>query len=288
MNYQKHYDALINRAKNRLLEDYCETHHIIPRCMGGTDDPTNLVDLTAEEHYVAHQLLIKIYPNNSKLVFAATAMVMSSDTTIRNNKLYGWIKRKNYSIKWENGEYLQYFSALQKDLANKRWADESFRTKMKIINKESSNREEVKKLKSTNMKNRWKDPKYRESTTLMLRNIAANNANNTVWLAKRKKIASNYWKNADQETIDKRKKLGKEIFDKHRMNMTEEDKQQIKKHLSMLREKNLKNPEFRKKISENTKKQWQNPEFRAKYNSKIKARREFKLKQQTTIEDFFE
>ena len=94
MNYQKHYDALMNRANNRLLEGYCERHHIIPRCMGGNNDANNLVDLTAEEHYVAHQLLVKIYPDNSKLVYAAKMMTVSSHVNVRNNKLYGWIKRK--------------------------------------------------------------------------------------------------------------------------------------------------------------------------------------------------
>ena len=29
-------------------------HHIIPRHMGGTDDPSNLVELTVEEHAQAH------------------------------------------------------------------------------------------------------------------------------------------------------------------------------------------------------------------------------------------
>lgn len=32
-------------------------HHIIPRHMGGTDDPSNLVELTVEEHAEAHRLL---------------------------------------------------------------------------------------------------------------------------------------------------------------------------------------------------------------------------------------
>ncbi len=96
MNYQKHYDALINRAKNRLLEGYCETHHIIPKCMVGSDDPTNLVDLTAEEHYVAHQLLAKIYPDNQKILFAAWAMSFSNEFAIRNNKAFGWIRKKVY------------------------------------------------------------------------------------------------------------------------------------------------------------------------------------------------
>lgn len=32
-------------------------HHIIPRHIGGTDDPSNLVELTVEEHAEAHRLL---------------------------------------------------------------------------------------------------------------------------------------------------------------------------------------------------------------------------------------
>lgn len=47
MNYAAHYERLIERAKNRVLEGYRERHHILPRCMGGTNAPDNLVDLTA-------------------------------------------------------------------------------------------------------------------------------------------------------------------------------------------------------------------------------------------------
>jgi len=32
-------------------------HHIIPKHMGGTDDPSNLVELTIEEHAEAHRIL---------------------------------------------------------------------------------------------------------------------------------------------------------------------------------------------------------------------------------------
>jgi hypothetical protein len=90
MNYQRIYDNLINKAKNRNLTGYFEKHHIMPKCLGGTDCKTNLVNLTPEEHYLAHQLLIKIYPNNSKLVYAAVMMIPNRPS----NKLYGWIKRR--------------------------------------------------------------------------------------------------------------------------------------------------------------------------------------------------
>ena len=40
---------------------YTHIHHIIPRHMGGTDDPSNLVELTIEDHAIAHRVLYKIY-----------------------------------------------------------------------------------------------------------------------------------------------------------------------------------------------------------------------------------
>ena len=45
MNYTKIYENLINRGKDRILDCYVETHHIIPRCMGGTDDAANQICL---------------------------------------------------------------------------------------------------------------------------------------------------------------------------------------------------------------------------------------------------
>jgi hypothetical protein len=88
MDYKRIYDSLIDRARDRLLETYSEKHHIIPRCMGGSDDDNNLVPLTPEEHYLAHQLLIKIYPGNHKLAKAAVMMTAQRS----NNKIYGWLR----------------------------------------------------------------------------------------------------------------------------------------------------------------------------------------------------
>lgn len=41
----------------RLNKIMLHKHHIIPRHMGGTDDPSNLVSLTPAEHAEAHRLL---------------------------------------------------------------------------------------------------------------------------------------------------------------------------------------------------------------------------------------
>lgn len=69
MNYSKQYDLLISSRQHREKEDgvYYEHHHILPKCMGGSDDPSNMVWLTPREHYIAHLLLWKSNPNNVKL-----------------------------------------------------------------------------------------------------------------------------------------------------------------------------------------------------------------------------
>lgn len=90
MDYASHYDRLISRARGRVLEGYRERHHVLPRCMGGDDSPGNIVELTAEEHYVAHQLLVKMYPRNGRLSYAAVWM----SGRCSSNKAYGWLRRR--------------------------------------------------------------------------------------------------------------------------------------------------------------------------------------------------
>lgn len=90
MNYQKIYDSLVERAKSRSIDGYCEKHHVVPKCLGGSDSEENLVRLTPEEHYVAHQLLVKIFPTNHALAKAAAMMIPNRPT----NKMYGWVRRR--------------------------------------------------------------------------------------------------------------------------------------------------------------------------------------------------
>jgi hypothetical protein len=74
MDYQKIYTQLIERAKIRQLEGYIEKHHIVPKCVGGNNNNDNLVKLTAREHFICHQLLCEIYPNNKSLKYALYLM----------------------------------------------------------------------------------------------------------------------------------------------------------------------------------------------------------------------
>lgn len=87
MNYQKVYNDLISNATNRILEGYCEKHHILPRSLGGSDDPSNIVSLTAREHFIAHLLLAKIYGGGM-----IHAVHMMSNMNRYNSKNYEWLR----------------------------------------------------------------------------------------------------------------------------------------------------------------------------------------------------
>ena len=51
-----HYGRLIESRRGQT-----DCHHIVPKSLGGSNDPENLVHLTHKEHFVAHHLLAKIY-----------------------------------------------------------------------------------------------------------------------------------------------------------------------------------------------------------------------------------
>jgi len=121
MDYSRIYNELITRAKNRqgtltkkeifLLIGQTEIHHVVPECFymirkrkgpvgwlpGDCNHKSNLVHLTPEEHYTAHLLLTKIYPDKLAL-FRAVILMTGRDERYTNNKTYGWIRRKNKEL----------------------------------------------------------------------------------------------------------------------------------------------------------------------------------------------
>ena len=59
-------------------------HHIIPRHMGGTDDPSNLIELTIEEHAEAHRKLYEEHGRHQdKRAWMGLAKLMTGEEIIR-------------------------------------------------------------------------------------------------------------------------------------------------------------------------------------------------------------
>ena len=64
--YTKWYSNIISNAQNRDISGYTEKHHIIPKSLGGSNKQTNLVKLTAREHFICHRLLTKMVVGDAK------------------------------------------------------------------------------------------------------------------------------------------------------------------------------------------------------------------------------
>ena len=103
MNYQKVYYDLIYKRKHTEAEGYTESHHILPTSLGGTNEPYNLVILTAREHYLAHWLLWKIH-RCKKTAYAIH--MMSTASSKRHSNRYS----KHKSL------HMQRFNDLHKDI----------------------------------------------------------------------------------------------------------------------------------------------------------------------------
>lgn len=65
MDYKNIYYSLIAKRLSSIPTGYVEKHHIVPRSLGGTNEKTNIVTLTAREHFVCHLLLAKMYPKDT-------------------------------------------------------------------------------------------------------------------------------------------------------------------------------------------------------------------------------
>jgi len=91
LDYNLIYKQLIDRAQAREILGYREKHHIIPKCLGGSDEENNIVALTAREHFIAHQLLVKIYPKVRGLSWAL--LLMCGKKKYAKSRAYEWAKK---------------------------------------------------------------------------------------------------------------------------------------------------------------------------------------------------
>ena len=71
IKYDEFIQNILNtRGRFACGDEYYERHHIVPRCLGGNNDESNLIDLYAREHFIAHKLLALENPEISMLQYA--------------------------------------------------------------------------------------------------------------------------------------------------------------------------------------------------------------------------
>ena len=101
---------------------YYEKHHILPKSLGGSNDETNLVKLTAREHFICHWLLVKMYKTGSierkKMLCAFWRMRQSSTKSPQrylNSRAYEKLR-----IEFSNA--MKYFQSNEKNSQfGKKW-----------------------------------------------------------------------------------------------------------------------------------------------------------------------
>ena len=84
--YTRWYNSIISNAQTRIAEGYTEKHHVLPRCLGGTDLSKNIVRLTGREHFICHWLLMKMVTGlkRTKMVYAFRMMRVTSKDHLGN------------------------------------------------------------------------------------------------------------------------------------------------------------------------------------------------------------
>ena len=81
IKYLRLYIRLIDKFKcsiNNFDGIITEKHHILPKCMGGSNKVDNMVELPVRYHVMAHIILLEAYPDNYKL--GCALMFTISDT----------------------------------------------------------------------------------------------------------------------------------------------------------------------------------------------------------------
>jgi hypothetical protein len=85
--YLNRYNRFVESYKRNLIikDGYYEKHHIVPKCLGGTDDIENLVLLPARAHFIAHALLHKAHPEHRGLAHAFAMMAVNNSGQRRHS-----------------------------------------------------------------------------------------------------------------------------------------------------------------------------------------------------------
>jgi len=153
LHYLNRYLSLISYAiNNPQSTKYDEQHHILPESMGGSNNVTNLVMLTARQHYLAHWMLWKAYKSKE---MTSAFFSMSNQSNPHQSR-----KRRITSKTYEQlrKEFSHYISENTKKL----WRKSVYRQK----HIDTNNTLKTKMLRSRKAKELWQNPEYVKAVML--------------------------------------------------------------------------------------------------------------------------
>lgn len=124
--YEKWYKNITETARQRTIDGYTESHHILPESLGGNNNASNLTNLTAREHFICHWLLTKIYPTGEEHWKMVNALRMMRAENTRQQRYKTKITGRVYSKLKEEYAILQSNRVKGENNPNfgKHWTDE--------------------------------------------------------------------------------------------------------------------------------------------------------------------
>ena len=111
--YMEYINRILNSRPNKKIEIGQHRHHIIPKSLGGTNSPENLIWLFASEHAKAHYLYSKENPNNSGMAYAASVLCSKNGDLLTNDEI-DWLSKHNSELQSERvmGEKIQCMESI--------------------------------------------------------------------------------------------------------------------------------------------------------------------------------
>lgn len=279
---EKQYYELIEVGKTRVISDgddeYYEKHHILPKSLGGTNDPENLVVLTYTEHVLAHMLLHTIHPNDFKM-----AMAFSLMCGIRSNKNNEEKTQKIFSNKNQKSSFSEINIDLEllENLRIEAIRNPEFREHMKQV---QSTPEYLERQRESTTE-RWKDEKYRN--TILEKNRI--HWNDPEYKKKQSEALTKSWADPEKRKIwidaqnteeykIKLRESRKEVLARPEFQKKWEELKQSgifnpwnKEEYAEKMRKVMRTPEYRQACSKASIKKWQNPEYRSKFTKPVQG-----------------
>ena len=141
--YTLYRNIILNRIANPIYSVYTERHHILPKCCGGNDESSNIISLSAREHFLVHYILTKFVTGKSKYKIILAFHALSKYTSVNRKEKY--INSRLYeAMKIE-------ISSANSKRSLEMWADPHFREKIIEAQKTSwvngSREEQIERMK---------------------------------------------------------------------------------------------------------------------------------------------
>ena len=167
--YTKWYFNIIEQAIQSPPNTYAEKHRILPGCMGGKYEEGNVVHLSARQHYICHQLLVRMTIGKHQELLSHAAWQFANGCKSKGQERTYKVSSRMYESAMRFRRKTVSKATSKRNLKN--WQDPEYRasmiSKLQKTCKEVWADPDLRKTQSDTIKEVWKDPAYRENQKIV-------------------------------------------------------------------------------------------------------------------------